>query len=125
VHTAFWSTDRGGYNLEAGGDQVYTSYAAWTSLGHLALYAFDGDPTWLGMAEQQAEALAQGLGEPDGGLAPRSYRCVDRVASGCESGQVSHVVDHTRDTAAQAWAQHLITALAQAGAPPAPAPTSD
>ena len=58
MHTAFWSRDRGGYNLEAGVEQVYTSYAAWTSLGHLALYAQDGEERWLQMAQANAKAIA-------------------------------------------------------------------
>ena len=109
LHAAFWSTDRGGYNLEAGVDQVFTSYAAWTSLGHLALYEQD-DPAWIELARSNARALEGDLREADSGYAYRSYRCVDRVAMGCQSGQVQHVVDHTRDTAAQAWVQHLQTA---------------
>jgi Glycosyl hydrolase family 76 len=117
LQTAFWSTDRGGYNLEAGVDQVFTSYAAWTSLGHLALYEQDGDPAWIELARSNARALEGDLREADSGYAYRSYRCVDRVAVGCQSGQVQHVVDHTRDTAAQAWVQHLQTALAQAQRP--------
>ena len=125
LHPAFWSADRGGYNLEAGVDQVFASYAAWTSLGHLALYAQDRDPAWIELVRSNAQALEGDLREADNGYAYRSYRCVDRVAKGCESGQVQHVVDHTRDTAAQAWVQHLQTALAQALEPtpeqPAPA----
>src|SRR5581483_10824627 len=58
MHAAFWSAALGGYNLEAGIDQVFTSYAAWTSLGHLALFEADGDPTWLDLAQQNAHALA-------------------------------------------------------------------
>ena len=41
LHTSFWGRERGGYNLELGVEQVYTSYAAWASMGHLALYAAD------------------------------------------------------------------------------------
>jgi hypothetical protein len=114
VQAAFWSDALGGYNLEAGIDQVFTSYSAWTSLGHLALYADDGDPSWLNMARASADRLAAHLRESDGGFAYRAYRCVDRVAKGCEDGQQSQVVDHTRDTSAQAWVQHLQTALAPA-----------
>jgi hypothetical protein len=112
VQSAFWSSELGGYNLEAGLDQVYASYGAWTSLGHLALYAADADPAWLDLVRSNASALDTRLHEPDGGFAYRAYRCVDRAAKGCESGQVSIVVDHTRDTSAQAWVQHLVTALA-------------
>ena len=112
THDAFWSPDLGGYKLEAGIDQVYTSYGAWTSLGHLALFAQDSDQAWLDLVRSNTTALEAHLRDADNGFALRSYRCVDRVARGCESGQVSVVVDHTRDTAAQAWVQHLQTALA-------------
>jgi hypothetical protein len=112
VQSAFWSGELGGYNLEAGLDQVYASYGAWTSLGHLALYSVDADPGWLELARSNVSALVDArLHEADGGYAYRVYRCVDRVAKGCESGRVSVVVDHMRDTSAQAWAQHLVTAL--------------
>ena len=114
THDAFWSPDLGGYKLEAGIDQVYTSYGAWTSLGHLALFAQDSDQAWLDLVRSNTTALEARLRDADNGFALRSYRCVDRVAKGCESGQASVVVDHTRDTAAQAWVQHLQTALAYA-----------
>jgi len=93
---------------------VYTSYGAWTSLGHLALFAQDSDQAWLDLVRSNTTALEARLRDADNGFALRSYRCVDRVAKGCESGQASVVVDHTRDTAAQAWVQHLQTALAYA-----------
>jgi hypothetical protein len=109
----FWNQERGGYNLEAGIQQVYTTYAAWASLGHLALYESDRDPRWLDLARANADALTAALGESDGGYAYRYYRCVDRSAAGCESGQVVWVEDRTRDTAAQAWMQHLQTAIGQ------------
>jgi uncharacterized protein YyaL (SSP411 family) len=111
TQAAFWSDTLGGYSLEAGVDQVFASYSAWTSLGHLALYAEDGDTAWLDLARRNAEAMQAHLREPDGGYAYRAYRCVDRLARGCETGQVSQVIDHTRDTAAQAWIQHLETVL--------------
>ena len=113
MQTAFWSGDLGGYNLEAGVDQVFTSYGAWTSLGLLALFDVDHDLTWLDLVRSNAQALEAKLLETDKGFAYRAYRCVDRVARGCESGQVTQVVDHTRDTAAQAWVQHLQSALAE------------
>jgi hypothetical protein len=114
VQSAFWSSELGGYNLEAGIEQVYASYGAWTSLGHLALYAEDADPGWLGLARSNVAGLDARLAEADGGYAYRAYRCVDRVVKGCESGQVSMAVDHMRDTSAQAWVQHLETMLALA-----------
>jgi hypothetical protein len=113
TQAAFWSGDLGGYNLEAGVEQVYTSYGAWTSLGHLALFDVDHDSVWLDLARANMQSLERRLGEPDHGFAYRAYRCVDRVAAGCQSGSLSLVVDHVRDTAAQAWAQHLQAALAE------------
>lgn len=113
THAVFWSAPLGGYNLEAGVQQVYTSYAAWTSLGFLSLYAEDGDATWLRLAQQNADALAGRLREGDGGYAYRGYQCVDKVATGCEAGPPTVVVDHLRDTSAQAWMQHLQTAFAE------------
>jgi hypothetical protein len=113
THSAFWNRERAGYNLEAGIEQVYTSYAAWTSLGHLALYAQDGDQRWLQMAQANAKALTANAAEPDGSYALRYYTCVDGRAPGCNVGRPRWAADHTRDTAAQAWAQHLQTALAR------------
>lgn len=114
THDVFWSAPVGGYNLESGIQQVYASYAAWTSLGFVSLYAVDADPAWLNLAQQNADALAARLREADGGYAYRVYQCVDRVAPGCQAGPPSMVVDHVRDTAAQAWVQQLQQALAQA-----------
>jgi Glycosyl hydrolase family 76 len=121
VPVAFGSRGRDGYNLEVGIEQVYTAFAAWTSLGHLALYDLDGEARWLELARANADALATTLGEPDGGYAYRHYRCVDRRAFGCESGEARRVVDRRRDTAAQAWMQHLQTAIALRPATPRPA----
>lgn len=124
IEPAFWSASQGGYDLEAGIEQVYTAYAAWTSLGHLALYDSDGDPHWLDLARRNADALDTRLREADGGYGLRAYRCVDRVAPGCESGQVASVVDHTRDGAAQAWAQRLQTEIGRRELAAAPAPAA-
>jgi hypothetical protein len=112
LHASFWNSAKGGYNLEAGVDQVYTSYAAWASFGHLALYSIDGDARWLDMARANAAALRDNLAESDGGYALRQYRCTDGRASGC-GGRSGWTVDRTRDTAAHAWAQHLQTVLAR------------
>jgi hypothetical protein len=113
AQAAFWSNPLGGYNLEAGVEQVYSSYAAWTSLGYVALSAVDGDPTWLSLARQNADGLATRLRESDGGYAYRVYQCVNRISAGCAGGPPTVVVDHVRDTSAQAWVQHLQTALAE------------
>ncbi len=118
VQSAFWSNSIGGYNLEAGVEQVYASYAAWTSLGHLALYAADGNSEWLAMAQRNADALASRLREPDGGYAYRAYQCLDTATMGCAAGPPNIAVDHTRDTSAQAWVQHLQTALADSQTSP-------
>lgn len=112
LHDRFWN-ERGGYNLEAGVDQVFASYAAWTSLGHVALFDQTGEASWLGLVERAVGALKDSLGEPDGGFAHRAYRCVDRIAPGCASPDTERVVDHTRDTASQAWAQHVLAATAE------------
>lgn len=111
MHAAFWAPERGGYNLEAGVEQVYASYGAWASFGHLALFDLDQHAGWLERARANAEAIGAALGEPDGGYAYRHYVCEDRIAPGCESGLVASVVDRTRDTAAQAWMQHLQSAI--------------
>jgi hypothetical protein len=114
LHQTFWSDELGGYRLEAGVEQVYAAYGAWSSLGHLALVRGDADERWLALARANADVLAERLGEPDGGYAYRAYRCVDTVAPGCRDGPATVVVDHTRDTAAQAWVQHLQEAIAGA-----------
>ncbi|MCC7369232.1 MAG: hypothetical protein IT306_12460 [Chloroflexi bacterium] len=114
IHAAFWNREKGGYNLEAGVEQVYTSYAAWTSFGHLALHAVDGQSKWLQMVRANGLALATTAVEADGGYALRYFRCLDPNLAACAGGNRGKtVVDRTRDTAAQAWAQHLQTALAR------------
>jgi hypothetical protein len=113
LHRDFWDRDHGGYNLESEVAQVFAAHAALASLGHLALYAADGDERWLDMALLNAEALVSVLGEDDGGYALRHYRCAHPTAPGCAGGEDSWVVDHTRDAAAQAWPQHLETAIAR------------
>jgi uncharacterized protein YyaL (SSP411 family) len=122
VTSAFWSDELGSFNLEAGIQQVYAGFSAWTSIGHLALYDLDGDSTWLDRARANANGLSARLRAPDGGYGMRSYVCVDRSARGCESGQMHIVVDNTLDGAALAWAQHLETAVADRLAP-RPLPT--
>jgi uncharacterized protein YyaL (SSP411 family) len=118
----FWAPDLGGYVLEAGVPQVYTAYGAWASLGQLALYDVDQDPAWLEQARANANALSFVLSEPDGGYAYRAYRCGDAPKAGCARDQSGVVIDHTRDGAAQAWAQQLEQALAvrsgSGGSPP-------
>ena len=116
LHRDFWDDEHGGYRLEAGVAQVYAAHAAFSSLGHLALHDADGDARWLDMALANAEALATVLGEEDGGYALRHYRCVHPTTPGCETGEAAWAIDRTRDTAAQAWPQHLEAALARASA---------
>lgn len=122
---AFWSDELGGYNLEAGVQQVFASYAAWTGLGELALFDADGDRRWLDEARRDASGLAAQVRGPDGSYSLRAYACVDRLAPGCDNGQAHSAVDPTVDTAAGAWAQHLETALALRLAPPSPSPSPD
>jgi uncharacterized protein YyaL (SSP411 family) len=111
IHSAFWTPRLGGYSLEAGEPQVFTSYGAWTSLGHLALYDLDSDSRWLDLAQANATALMDALGEPDGGIA---YRASGSKQPAPLAGTNPDVrVDHTRDTSAHAWMQHLQAALAR------------
>lgn len=118
---AFWSDELGGLNLEAGIQQVYSGFSAWATLADLELYDLDRDPVWLQRANDAAQAMATRLRAPDGAYALRSYVCVDRIARGCERGDVRIVVDPTVDGAALAWSQHLETALAERSIPSTPA----
>jgi hypothetical protein len=82
-------------------------------MGHLALYAVFGFERWINLARANAASLAANAGKQDGSYAYRYYACVDARAPGCGGGRARWSTDHTRDTAAQAWAQHLQTALAR------------
>ena len=113
LHETFWESEHGGYSLQSGIADVHTSYAAWTSLGHLALYEADGDPGWLDLARANADALAAVLAKPDGGYGRAHRRCPAPAVPACEHGEARWGVDETRDGAAQAWMQHLQTALAR------------
>lgn len=115
IQAQFWVPDRG-YALTAGISQIYTSYSAWTSLGHLALYDADGDPAWLALAQANADALSASVGEPDGGYGLQQFSCTGSLAHYCQPGQTGWVIDHIRDTAAQAWSQRLQIELARRAA---------
>ena len=65
------------------------------------------------MAQANAKALTASAGEAEGSYALRYYASVDARAPGCAGGRTRWAVDHTRDTAAQAWDQHLQAALAR------------
>ena len=120
MHAALWNPTHGGYSLEVGVDRIYASYGAWASFGHLALYDLDGDPTWLEMARQNADALDGMFRREDGGYGFRHFRCVapfERRWPGCEGDESVWVRDQARDGAAQAWMQHLQAALARRLAP--------
>ena len=124
MHARLWNQTHGGYNLEVGVDRIYASYGAWASFGHLALYDLDGDPAWLEMARQNADALDAMFRRADGGYGWRHFRCatpVERSRPGCEGGESVWVVDQTRDGAAQAWMQHLQAAIARRLAKRSPA----
>jgi hypothetical protein len=112
LQTNFWAPQWGGYTLEVGVPIVVTSYGAWSSLGQLALYDVDHDPAWLEQAHANADALRAVFAEPDGGYGFRDYACGDDRTGECASSSNGVVVDHTRDGAAQAWAQQLEAALA-------------
>jgi uncharacterized protein YyaL (SSP411 family) len=112
LQATFWRGDRG-YVLEAGIDQVYAGYGAWTSFGHLALYDADQNPHWLDLARQNLDAIGRSMGRPDGGVAWQTYRCTGRLVAFCPPGETGWVTDGTPDTAAGAWVQHLQVALAQ------------
>jgi uncharacterized protein YyaL (SSP411 family) len=112
VQSTFGRGDRG-YVLEAGIDQVYAAYAAWTSFGHLALYDADHDARWLDLARRNLDAIERSMGGPDGGVAWQTYRCVGRLLQFCPPGETGWVTDGTPDTAAGAWVQHLQAALAR------------
>jgi hypothetical protein len=115
IEPTFWN-EGGGYNLESGVDQVYTAYAAWTSLGHLALYQETGDNQWLEVARRNTDALRAALIEPiTGAVGYRFYRCVDHLAPNCEGRLGELVIDSTYDGAAQAWMQYLLTTLGAQG----------
>jgi hypothetical protein len=114
VQETFWVPGHG-YRLGAGGDQVYTSYGAWTSLGHLALYDSTGDPEWLALARTNLDTLTRDVGEPDGGVGMQAFRCAGPFAQYCPPGSsdTRWIVDHIRDGAAQAWMQRLQVELAR------------
>ena len=116
LQATFARGDRG-YLLEAGIDQVYAGYAAWTSFGHLALYDADQNPHWLDLARQNLDAIGRSMGRPDGGVAWQTYRCAGRLLAFCPAGETGWVTDGTPDTAAGAWVQHLQVALARRLAP--------
>ena len=113
LHRTFWEPQRGGYSIEAENEDVYTAYAAWTSLGHLALYDVDGDRRWLDLARANADAVEARLGLTGGGYGLADYICPRPDLPQCERDRVRWVRDGTRDLAAQAWMQHLQTAIAR------------
>ena len=119
LQTRFWVPERG-YRLNADLDQIYTSYGAWSSLGHLALYDATGDERWLDWPRANLVALDGWLREPDGGYGVQTFRCAGHLAQYCQAGQTGWIVDHIRDGAAQAWAQHLQAQLASRLAQPFP-----
>ena len=113
LHRTCWEPQRGGYSIETDNEDVYTAYAAWASLGHLALYDVDGDRRWLDLARANADALEARLGLTGGGYGLADYICPRPDLPQCERDRVRWVRDGTRDLAAQAWMQHLQTAIAR------------
>lgn len=104
IEDAFANRARGGWNLESGVEQVFASYAAWTCLGHLALFHHTADPAWHARAISGAIALVAALAQPNGSIACRHAG----AASAC-------TVDPAIDGAAHAWTQHLLAANAAEG----------
>jgi len=115
IQSAFWIPERG-YSLAARGAQVYTSYGAWTSVGHLELFDATAEQRWLDMAVANLDVLTRQLGEPDGGFGTQVFRCVGELAQYCRPDQPEWVVDRIRDGAAHAWVQRLQVELARRSA---------
>jgi hypothetical protein len=101
-----------GYKLDADGAQIYVSYGAWTSLGHLALYDATNDERWLVWARDNLEALSGEIRATDGGFGTQLLHCVGNLAQYCPPGETGWIVDRIRDGAAQAWMQQLQVGLA-------------
>jgi uncharacterized protein YyaL (SSP411 family) len=72
IQDTFWLPGHG-YRLASGSGQVYTSYSAWTSLGHLALYDASGDPMWREWAQANLDAMTGDVGEADGGFGLQAF----------------------------------------------------
>jgi hypothetical protein len=100
LEAAFWHAGEGGFNLEAGVEQVFAIYSAWLTPSLLALYAVDPDERWLRLARRNVEALLAALGAPDGGVYVRAFA----TAGGW-------TIDPTRDTVAQAGLQWALASL--------------
>jgi uncharacterized protein YyaL (SSP411 family) len=105
LEPVFWHAGEGGFNLEAGFEQVFAIYSAWLTPSLLALYQVDPDPRWLDLARRNADALLAALGDGDG-VASRGYAVAGRWE-----------IDHTRDTVANAGLQWALAMLHGAAAP--------
>lgn len=117
LQNAFWVPGYG-YKLDSDGAQIYTSYGAWSSLGHLALYDATGEMRWLEWARDNLEALSGEIRSPDGGFGTQYLKCVGAFVQYCPPGETGWIVDRIRDGAAQAWVQQLQVGLAaRANAP--------
>lgn len=106
----FWHPGEGGFNLEAGVEQVFAVYSAWLTAPLLWLYRTDGDERWVALARRNIEAMHAYLSIPGGG-----YWCSARLAGG------RWTIDPTIDTAANAGMQRALALLAQTTAPAPPA----
>jgi hypothetical protein len=98
--------------LESNGEQVYTSYGVWTSLGHVALYdAAAHGPRWLGYARNNLiEGGERRHAHPTAASARWSSNAVGVLPQYCPPGQTGWNIDHIRDDA-EAWVQQLQVAL--------------
>jgi uncharacterized protein YyaL (SSP411 family) len=101
LEPVFWHRPQGGFNLEAGVEQVFAIYAAWLSPALANLTAVAGDPRWFDLAGRNVAALTDYLrASPDG------WHQSARLEAG------SWIVDQTRDGVANAGLQWALAALA-------------
>ena len=99
--------------LDLGCGSGVLAIAAARALPRAQVMASDNDPIAVEVARANADALARTMRKPDGGYRLKAMVCIRRFAPDCTGGQGSIVIDQTVDGAANAWAQHLNTALSE------------
>jgi uncharacterized protein YyaL (SSP411 family) len=104
----FWRRPQGGFNLEAGVQQVFAIYSAWLTPVLVNLAAVDDDPRWLDLARRNVGALTDYLAAGQGGY----------YQSARLEGE-AWLVDRTLDGVANAGLQWALAALAVQQANPA------
>lgn len=105
----FWQPRWGGFQLEAGVEQVFAIYSAWLTPSLLDLARCDPDPRWPALARRNVEALPTYLATGNGG-----YFQSARLEAGVWR------VDRTRDHVANAGLQWALARLALVDAAPSP-----